>query len=152
MYRFGHAANAIGISEGALRNWIARDKLPISDDRQEGGWRTFSEAQIIELALTSELVRHNIRVKHAHAAVRDAVTTHCDQRPLDTLPEKLTVSYHKDGVCLDYVGSPLDLLGEPVRFDIHTGATPAPYDNPRSELAIFPQRIIADTRERLMRA
>lgn len=150
-YQFPQAAAAIGVTVAALRNWVHRDRLPIWDDRGEGDWRTFTESQIIALAMTGELVRHKIRVRHAYLAVLDAITVHCGNGDIDALPKKLTVSYHEDGVSLDHAGSPLDLFGEVVRFDIRTGETPEPYNHPRSELAIFPQRIIADTRERLMR-
>lgn len=72
MFRFGQASQAIGISEGALRNWIARDQLDLWEDREGAGWRSFTEEQIYHLALVAVLVRFGAKVTEAHKAVTQA--------------------------------------------------------------------------------
>lgn len=91
MYRFGQVAEAIGISKGALRNWLAAGHVDGRSDRQEGSWRTFSRQQIEELAFTAELVRYGITVKDAHAAVQDAFRKYREQPAWPYKPGSLFV-------------------------------------------------------------
>ncbi len=64
-YRFSEAAAAIGITEAALRNWMTRNKLDLFEERPEGGWRTFSENDVLVLALAAKLVTFGAKVDEA---------------------------------------------------------------------------------------
>lgn len=73
MYRFGQVAAAIGMNEGQFRNWLTRDRIVLSGHRTSGGWRTFTERDVMVLALAAELVRFGARVFEAVKAVSSAV-------------------------------------------------------------------------------
>lgn len=74
-YRFGQAAAAIGVKEQTLRNWLFRHgDFDLFNERPEGGWRAFTEADVIVLAVTAELIRvSNATVSQAISAVRLAL-------------------------------------------------------------------------------
>lgn len=67
MFKFGEAAEAAGLTQGQLRNWLARyDDLWLSKDREPGKWREFSFADCVALAVTNELVGFGATVVEAN--------------------------------------------------------------------------------------
>lgn len=69
-YRFAQAAQAVGVTEAALRNWMTRNKLDLSEGRPERGWRQFSESDVFVLGLAVELVNYGAVVGEAVEAAR----------------------------------------------------------------------------------
>lgn len=133
-HRFAAAALAIGISEAALRNWLTRNKVDLHDARPEGGWRGFTEADIIVLAVASHLVGFGMPV----ATAIDGVRTRLGFANLETyenLPEVLYASRHWGSWVIE---TDFGILGMHYRPGI-----------PASFIQVNIRRCIADTRHRL---
>ncbi len=84
-YRFGQAAKAIGVTEAALRNWMTRNQLDLFDERPANGWRSFSENDVMVLALAAKLVAFGASVDDAVRATTDALAN-VNFRNMDGLP------------------------------------------------------------------
>ncbi|MDZ4307366.1 MerR family transcriptional regulator [Allopontixanthobacter sp.] len=68
-YKFGEAAKAAGLTEGQLRNWLARyDDLWLPTGREAGKWREFSFRDIVVLGFAVELIRWGAKVPQATEA------------------------------------------------------------------------------------
>lgn len=72
-FRFGQAAEAIGVKEAALRNWLSRNNVDLWGERPDGGWRTFTARDVLILSLAAELVSFGAKVDDAVFAVQAAV-------------------------------------------------------------------------------
>ncbi|GLT00116.1 hypothetical protein GCM10007897_15000 [Sphingobium jiangsuense] len=73
-YRFSQAAEIIGISRAALRNWMTRNQLDLFDERPANGWRSFSENDVMILALAAKLVAFGASVDDAVMAAKGVLT------------------------------------------------------------------------------
>jgi hypothetical protein len=94
-YRFSQAAAALGMTEAALRNWMTRSKLDLWGTRPSGGWRTFTDEDVIVLAVAACMVRFGAGANAAVDAIRRVIVN------AEPIPYSIFAAPYPRGSALD---------------------------------------------------
>lgn len=74
-FRFAEATYSIESTPKSLRKWLQNDKVELVDSGDEEGWRDFSFADLVVLALMRKLVDFGVGVEEANGYARNIVET-----------------------------------------------------------------------------
>lgn len=74
VFTFTITCGLAGVTPKALRGWLDRGQVDFGGaDREEGGWRRFTFAEIFQIAIIGSIVKYGLGVSLANEVVRAAV-------------------------------------------------------------------------------
>lgn len=102
-FSFTLATTLAGLTPKALRGWLDRGQVDYGSDRAAGGWRMFTMAEILQLAIIGEIVRYGYGVPYAASIVENTVgrklstSGAISPRTMETLREPIFLRRSMDG-------------------------------------------------------